>query len=223
MQQRNNFVVYKITNTVDNKIYVGSAVYFAGRKGEHLSNLRRNTHHNKYLQNAFNKYGENSFKFDVIEKDRTKDLVEAEQFWIDTLLPEYNFLKVAYSSIGMKHTEEVKQHLSNIFKGSQRSLGRQLSDLTKKKIGEHQIGRIKSEEEKNIKRKAVVQLNLKGELLSEFIDSVTAAKELGLADANIRCCCGVFKGKRKYPYTVGGFKFAHKEDWIKLQNIKEGR
>lgn len=55
--KRKEFVIYKIINTINGKIYVGSAKYFAGRKGEHYSMLRNNKHSNKHLQNSYNKYG----------------------------------------------------------------------------------------------------------------------------------------------------------------------
>jgi len=45
-------VIYKITNIINNKIYIGSAAYYDKRIGDHVSNLRKNKHHNKYLQSA---------------------------------------------------------------------------------------------------------------------------------------------------------------------------
>ncbi len=217
---RDNFVIYKITNLVNCKFYIGSAKYFAGRKGEHLSLLRKGKHHNKHLQSSYNKYGEDKFEFNIIEYTTKEKLIEREQYYLDTLQPQYNFLKVAYSSLGFKHTEECKNKMSISRKGKQNSLGRKLSEETKEKIGKNQIGRIKSEIELNKKRKKIVQLDLNSNFINEFIDSVSASKKLNLHETNIRSCCRQEAGFRKYPKSTGGFKFMYK-DQFELQRIKE--
>ena len=38
--------IYTITNTIDNKVYVGYATNFRKRKAAHLSDLRKNKHKN---------------------------------------------------------------------------------------------------------------------------------------------------------------------------------
>ena len=49
--------IYKITNLVNGKIYIGSAIRIDRRFKSHLSQLRGNYHINSHLQNAFNEYG----------------------------------------------------------------------------------------------------------------------------------------------------------------------
>src|SRR5216684_1737979 len=58
--------IYKITCTANKKIYIGSAVNLYHRKGQHFSDLRQNKHHNPIMQNAWNKYGEQAFIFEVL-------------------------------------------------------------------------------------------------------------------------------------------------------------
>ena len=79
--------IYEIRNTSNNKIYVGSAVNLRSRFYQHSKELSSGSHHNRFLQNAFNKYGESAFVFSVLEfvKDKTK-LVEREQYWMATRL-----------------------------------------------------------------------------------------------------------------------------------------
>ena len=60
-------VIYEIVCKSTNKKYVGSALNHIKRKREHFYNLKNNKHCNKKLQNAFNKYGENCFEFNIIE------------------------------------------------------------------------------------------------------------------------------------------------------------
>ena len=60
--------VYRITCIKDSQIYIGSSVNIKERWQQHLALLRGNRHSSKYLQNAYNKYGEDSFKFEVLVK-----------------------------------------------------------------------------------------------------------------------------------------------------------
>lgn len=77
--------VYCITNTVNGKQYVGSAVNLAVRWVSHRSRLRTGNHHNPHMQAAWNKYGPDVFTFTVLEECPPARLVEREQWWIDTL------------------------------------------------------------------------------------------------------------------------------------------
>lgn len=59
-------VVYRILNTKNNKVYIGSSNNFIARRAEHLGSLRKKTHSNRFLQFDFNLYGESCFEFAVI-------------------------------------------------------------------------------------------------------------------------------------------------------------
>jgi group I intron endonuclease len=128
--------IYKIINVKNNKIYVGSAVNLRRRKNGHLMKLRKNEHKNIYLQNSFNKYGEENFKFEVIEYvDDKNNLIKREQYWIDFLNVcdkniGYNINPIAGSSLGVKRSNEFKKKLSDFLKVSKRPI----SEETKKKI-----------------------------------------------------------------------------------------
>ena len=139
--------IYRIINSSNGKCYVGSSIDINRRRLEHFSALSHNRHVNNHLQNAYNKYGKDSFIFEVIENleitDNIKeDLLEREQFWIDNLKPEYNILPVAGSNLGYHHTEETKQKISNSTKGVKKS------ESHAKHIREGQKGRVLSEEHK---------------------------------------------------------------------------
>jgi len=76
-------VIYKIRNLLNGKFYVGSAQDTRTRFRQHRRLLRKGTHHCKHLQNAWNKYGEELFKFEVIEHIGSAEGLEAaEDAWL---------------------------------------------------------------------------------------------------------------------------------------------
>ena len=73
--------IYKITNLISNKIYIGSTTTsFKRRFKEHLSALKRGDHPNSHMQRAFNLDGENSFIFEVIEVVEKENCILREQY-----------------------------------------------------------------------------------------------------------------------------------------------
>lgn len=77
--------IYKITNLINGKLYIGKSVNVKERKTTHLRDLRNNKHHNQHLQNAVNKYGLTNFTFDIIEYCNEEDLFIRENYWITEL------------------------------------------------------------------------------------------------------------------------------------------
>lgn len=86
--------IYKIVNKVNGKYYIGSSRNVNKRISEHLSELSNKKHCNKKLQNAYNKYGEEIFKFEIISKCPIQYLLRLEYWFIKTLNPFYNIIKV---------------------------------------------------------------------------------------------------------------------------------
>lgn len=70
--------IYKIQNTVNNKVYIGASIHIEERFRQHLNELRKGTHANRYLQSAFDNYGESSFEFSIVEVCTSEELPEAE-------------------------------------------------------------------------------------------------------------------------------------------------
>ncbi len=132
--------VYQIE--LNNKRYIGSTLQsFNRRKYEHLNKLRHGNHENPYLQNAFNKYGENELDFSILEIVETpEECIIVEQKYIDELNPEYNMCKVAGSRLRTKASEETKQKMSASHMGNKNCLGRKLSEERKQKMSESLMG-----------------------------------------------------------------------------------
>lgn len=80
--------VYKITNIVNGKIYVGSSNDVKSRWWQHEHALESGTHGNTHLQNAWNKYGgRKNFNFEIIEECQPAIQFEREQFYLNLLNP----------------------------------------------------------------------------------------------------------------------------------------
>jgi group I intron endonuclease len=126
--------IYKILNTLNNKIYIGSALDFRKRWNSHRHGLLKNVHDNQRLQKAVNKYGLDNFQFEVIEECEPEKCIEREQYYIDTLKPEYNLCLIAGNTFGKKHSFETR------LKISQSLTGKKLSEAHKRNITLAQLG-----------------------------------------------------------------------------------
>lgn len=84
MSNLNNPGIYKITNLINQKVYIGQTDNIAIRKNVHLLELKRGIHSNKALQQDFDKLGGDSLHFECMEtiKDQGGRL-SRERFWIN--------------------------------------------------------------------------------------------------------------------------------------------
>ena len=66
------------------------------------------TNSNSLIYRAILKYGYINFTLEILEYCETnKDmLLQKEQYYMDTLKPEYNIMKQAGSVLGLKHTKD---------------------------------------------------------------------------------------------------------------------
>lgn len=81
-----NTGVYRIKNNVDGKFYIGSSINeIQNRWYGHRRKLNKGSHENKYLQQAWNTYKEDSFTFEIVENvTKSENILEREQHWIDS-------------------------------------------------------------------------------------------------------------------------------------------
>lgn len=100
--------IYQIRNLVNGKRYIGSAKCFRVRWNSHRANLRRGAHHSRHLQSSWNRHGEDSFVFEIVELCAPDSLLEREQCWLDTESPEFNVCPTAGNTLGRRFTEETK-------------------------------------------------------------------------------------------------------------------
>ena len=138
--------VYCLTNITNKKTYVGSAINLRTRFYVYYSTSRL-TKSNMAIYKAILKYGYSNWKLEILEYCDPKDVLVREQYYIDSLKPEYNILSTAGSSFGYKHTEETlgKFKLRVLSDEARANLaasatGRVLSEDTKAKISAARSG-----------------------------------------------------------------------------------
>lgn len=128
--------IYIISNTENSKIYIGSTHNFKVRWKKHKSLLNKNKHHSKHLQNAWNKYGESVFDFQVFEYVCLDQLIAREQVWLDFFKPfktqGYNICPTAGNSQGYTHSKETITKITN----SVKETNYKHSDKTRKRMSD---------------------------------------------------------------------------------------
>ncbi len=76
--------IYKITNMVNNKIYIGQTVKTVEKRFiQHKNNSNKEYFSQIVLYKAFNKYGMENFKCEEIEEVPNDKLDEREKYWIE--------------------------------------------------------------------------------------------------------------------------------------------
>lgn len=108
--------IYKITCTVSGKVYIGSSINVRKRRNHHLCYLRKNRHSNNYLQHSYNKYGEDSLVFEMVEECEPELLLVTEEKCINkfnSFNDGFNLVeKPTAHMLGYKHTDEAKAIMS---------------------------------------------------------------------------------------------------------------
>ena len=195
--------IYKISNLINNKIYIGSSNNCYLRYNQHKTNLNTNKHCNKKLQNSWNKHGKNNFVFEVIEiVDKIDDLLVREQFYLDTLSfidvnKTYNIATIAGNTLGIKMSEEGKQQrsltlrdkysgeLSSNYKGGyikpKNKLESQKSEINNDII----IGTRQAEKS----GKEIIQYDNEMNVLKEWASIKSASDTLKIQRHSIKKCC----------------------------------
>jgi len=104
--------IYQILNLKNYKSYIGSSKNVSQRWAGHIHRLKMGTHHSLHLQNAWCLYGQQNFGFVLLEECGVSALIEREQYYIDTVRPEYNVCQKARSCEGITRPSETRAKMS---------------------------------------------------------------------------------------------------------------
>lgn len=97
--------IYKITNNVNKKVYIGQSVQIQARWKQHVYEALRG-HSNMVIHQAMRKYGVKNFNFEIVETCEKFDLDERERYWIqyyDSYNNGYNSTVGGMSLSGSEH------------------------------------------------------------------------------------------------------------------------
>ena len=142
---RDRVGIYQIKNLINNKLYIGQTLdKFIERYWNHVWKLNNQRHDNKYLQNAWAKYGEDNFEFSVLHIFQDgENIDDLERYYID----QYDFnnlYNIQYSGqdhamLGIHMSEETKMKIGE--SNRKNMLGKKHSEETKIKMSESRNGK----------------------------------------------------------------------------------
>lgn len=200
--KNNTSGVYKIINKKNGKVYIGSSIDLPRRERDHFRTLKGGYHGNIYLQNSFDKNGEDSFEFKIIETIRVSldkekmiaRLLEIEQHWIDYYKSYknkngYNIQSTAgRSNLGVKFSVEQRQRMRESQKSS----------------------------------RPIYQIDFEGNIVRKWeYGASEASKRLGIGQANIFKC--LHKKRKTYKNYIWIFVEEHSDFNLKNHLQKNKR
>lgn len=186
--------IYKITNLKNGKVYIGQSTNIEKRWRTHKTDLKCNRHHNIHLQNAWNKYGKESFSFSIIIECPKDDLDSLEKHYIN----EYDSFKNGYN------------------RDSGGKKGKTISEETRKLISESKTNLTEEEKKERLEKLSlaheyesikIIQINLEGKIVKEWKSARYCSKILNIEQSCIYNC---LIHKRK---TYKGYIWIYKHEY----------
>lgn len=152
-----------------NRSYIGSSKSLYARLYEHRLKLKNKKHSNDFMQNACNKYGIESFYYEVLEFCDPDKRIIKEKEWMNKLNPEFNL-----------QLDPVDRTLSKYSK-------QKLSESIKKGVKE---GKYKKPKYENSK---IEHYDYFGNLVNTYNSIEEAVKILNIPRKKITNLCGGYK------------------------------
>lgn len=212
--------IYKITNKINGKSYIGQSINIERRFREHKY-ISSET--NQSLIKAYKKYGRENFEFEMLEKCTLENLNQREMFYIKTLKPQYN--RTSGGDGSPKHivSEKTRKILSQKAKEQWNRLpeeekqriikhnlkkpkiGHLVSKETREKLRQHNLGKKQSKETIEKRKQTFIEKKKSGYIQTnenhkkkvicietgEIFESLKEATK----KYNLTTLCGHLKGK----------------------------
>jgi group I intron endonuclease len=191
--------LYRITNQLSGKVYLGQTINPNERWQQHKSDAKGKP--KQYIHHAMIKYGINNFIYEIIASCKTQeDADETEILLINQYDSRnkqcgYNIsIGGEHGMLGLHQSEEAKKKISEWHKG------KKLSEETKQKISEANKGYLMPEEQK----KKISEAN-KGKIITEEArKNMSQAQKLVERDYDemSKRAAEVNTGKKRSPETI---------------------
>ena len=206
--------IYKITNKINGKIYIGQSLDIRRRWTAHVNVLNETNHtdrEKKYaLHQALLKYGVENFTFEVIEKCCIDELDEREKYWIKY---SNSYLKGCNENEGGSAVRGRPSYVDQVILLLQTTQSTfdeiaQIAGTSAQSVGH--INRGESFKTDGVvypirkSTKEVIQYTADGIEIATFNCAADAERETGVPAHNIRCVCRNYKNGQ---ITAGGFQW----------------
>ena len=178
--------IYKITNKINNKIYIGQTIKTINLRWQrHYTDALSNRTNTKFAK-AIRKYGKENFIVEQIDSAQTQEeLNQKEQYWIqyyNSVEEGYNETDAIYKCGGNTYQSKTKEEM----------------EVIKEKIRQTKIG-AKNPMARKVKRTNI----LTGEI--DYFDTVISCAK----------ACGIQNGKTSITTRLNGqIKSPYKKTWI---------
>lgn len=213
--------VYCIRNILNNKRYIGSTINFKKRWFIHRDKLNKKIHLSRHLQSAWDKYGESSFIFEVLEECNEEKLIVKEQYCLDYYKSYnhdkgYNVRKIAESNRGIIFSDEHRRKIGEAHRG------RHHTEETRKKLSiaynsekHHMKGENNSFFGKHHSEETKIKISKKNSGINHpnFGKKCSEERRRKIGDAQ--------KGKRLTEDTKRKISEAHKNKSLSLEHKKK--
>jgi group I intron endonuclease len=195
--------IYMVLNKETLSYYIGSAS--TGRLNSRFTSHLIYLTGSKVVKNSVKKYGLHNFCFivlelfpEVVNQENNKKLLDLEDFYLKSLLPDYNILTEAGSSFGYKHSEVTRINMKANYSEARRkqigelNRGKSLSPETIEAIRESALTREKPNYTEqgilNMKKnsKSIIVKELNNTVYGEFSSIVETAKALNCSTKTIQ-------------------------------------
>ncbi len=194
--------IYAWKNEKNGKLYVGSSQDLARRLRSYFNINYLIKESSMVINKALLKEGYASFSLYILEycSEGKKDLLQREQYYLNTLNPEYNILKIAGSLLGFKHYEKTRAKISSSKAGEKNPMFGKKGELHPMfgKIGEKNpmFGKLKAEGAGSPSQKIEV-IDIKNNLTTKYDSIKEAALKIGIHRATIS---KYFSNNQQKPY-----------------------
>lgn len=173
--------VYKITAKHNGKVYIGQSIDIYNRWRGHWKQVQQGD--SDYIHNAMRKYGKEGFNYEIIEQCSQEIINEREKYWINYYDSYNNGYNLTTGGEGVKN---------KIFSEEEKIHLRNLAI-------------------KNNRNKPIIQFDLNGNKITEWIGAKDIYKKLGYSFASISGCANM---KEKFR-TAYGYIWLYKDYYEK--------